>query len=66
MRTLFVILGVIALLVGVVWILQGANIIMGSVMSGSTFWLAAGAVAAIVGAGLLIVGARPRAASKPV
>ncbi len=64
MRAIPVIAGVIALLVGIVWILQGADILMGSVMSGSTFWLAAGVVAAIVGGGLLALGIRPRAAPK--
>ena len=58
MRTVFVAVGVIALLVGIVWILQGSNILMGSVMSGSTLWLGAGVVAALVGLGLLILGAR--------
>ena len=58
MRTLFVGIGVIALLVGLVWTLQGAGVIGGSVMSGSSFWLAAGVVLLIVGAGVLGMGAR--------
>lgn len=66
MRPVFAVLGVIAFLVGIVWILQGADILMGSVMSGSTFWLGAGVVAAVVGAVLLAVSARPRAAAKPI
>ncbi len=64
MRAIPVIAGVIALLVGIVWVLQGADILMGSVMSGSTFWLGAGVVAAVVGVGLLALGVRPRAAPK--
>ncbi len=64
MRTGFVAIGAIALLVGVVWVLQGANILMGSAMSGSAFWLGAGVVAALVGLGLLILGVRAPGAKK--
>ncbi len=49
MRTVFVGVGVIALLVGIVWTLQGANVLMGSVMSGSSFWLGTGIVLLAVG-----------------
>jgi hypothetical protein len=58
MRTLFVGIGVIALLIGLVWTLQGADVIAGSVMSGSSFWLAFGVVLLVVGAGMLVMGAR--------
>ncbi|HYM38531.1 MAG TPA: hypothetical protein VEY12_00095 [Thermoplasmata archaeon] len=65
MKTLFVVLGVLALLVGVVWILQGTDILMGSFMSGNSFWLAAGVVAALLGLGLVALGARAPGAKKP-
>lgn len=58
MRTAFVGIGVIAILVGVVWILQGANVLLGSVMSGSSFWLGAGIAVLLVGLLLVLVGAR--------
>jgi len=64
MRTLYVGIGVIAILIGLVWTLQGANVIMGSVMSGSSFWLAFGIVLFLVGAGALLVGARSPGAKK--
>jgi len=64
MRTLFVGIGVIALLVGVVWTLQGTNVITNSAMSGSSFWLAFGVVLLVVGIGLLVVGARSPGAKK--
>ncbi len=54
MRTVFVGAGVIALLVGIVWTLQGADVLLGSVMSGSSFWLAVGVVLLVVG--LLLAG----------
>ncbi len=64
MKPLFVSLGVIALLVGVVWVLQGSDVIMNSAMSGSWFWLGAGVVVAVVGLGLLVLGARGTGAKK--
>ncbi len=42
-------LGVILLLVGVVWALQGLNYIGGSFMTGQTSWLVIGVIAAIAG-----------------
>lgn len=64
MRTVFVVLGVLGLLVGIVWILQGSDVILNSAMSGSTFWLGAGVVLAIVGGGLIGLGARSTATQK--
>lgn len=65
MRTLFVGIGVIALLIGVVWTLQGTDVIMGSAMSGSSFWLAMGVVLVVVGVLVTLVGARASATKKP-
>ncbi len=64
MRTVFVGAGLIAALVGVVWTLQGADVLMGSVMSGSSFWLAVGVVLLIVGLILAGWGARAPSAKK--
>lgn len=44
------ILGVIFIVVGLVWVLQGSNVIGGSVMSGQSLWLYVGIFLAIVGA----------------
>ena len=46
------------LLVGIVWILQGINVLPGSFMTGQTFWAWAGLLALLVGLGLLLVGLR--------
>ena len=40
---------VIAVLIGAVWILQGANILGGSFMSGQSLWLYIGVVLALAG-----------------
>ena len=53
------ILGVILLLAGVVFSLQGANIITGSsLMSGNSTYIYVGAVVAIVGLALLVFSSR--------
>jgi len=47
------IVGVLALLVGAVWTLQGANVIAGSFMTGSKLWLGIGLVLVVGGVWLL-------------
>lgn len=61
MRIALNIVGVIALLLGALWTLQGANVLAGSVMSGQSMWLYIGIVVAIAGAGLLWWANRRRA-----
>jgi hypothetical protein len=58
MRWILLFLGVIMMLMGITWTLQGANILLGSIMSGDPFWLVVGIVAIIVGAALAIFGWR--------
>lgn len=53
MRIFLSILGVLIILVGVVWFLQGINVIGGSVMTGQSQWAIYGGIAVVVGAGLL-------------
>jgi len=53
MKLFGTIAGILLLLVGLLWILQGANILGGSVMSGQSQWLYIGIVVALVGAGLV-------------
>lgn len=55
LRPVLVVVGVIAALLGLVWMLQGIGILPGSVMSGSQFWAVAGAVTFLIG--LAIAGA---------
>ncbi|HUZ03505.1 MAG TPA: hypothetical protein VMU89_24435 [Thermomicrobiaceae bacterium] len=46
-------LGVVFLLVGVVWILQGVNVLGGSMMSGKSGYAVLGAIVAVIGLVLL-------------
>ena len=54
MRIALNISGVLCLLVGCVWILQGINILPGSFMTGQTKWAIYGGLLAAAGIGLLI------------
>ena len=58
MRIVWLILGALALAVGIVWTLQGFNIIGGSVMSGDTTFEIVGPIVGIVGLILVFVGVR--------
>lgn len=49
MRIFGSIVGVVLILLGGLWVLQGANIMAGSVMSGQSQWLYIGIVVVIVG-----------------
>lgn len=60
MRIALSILGVLCLLAGCVWILQGINILPGSFMTGQTKWAIYGGLLAVVGIGLLISANRRR------
>jgi hypothetical protein len=61
-RTTSVILGVLALLIGLVWMGQGLGLIAGSVMSGAMQWFWIGLVLAVAGIALLVAALRrPRA-----
>ena len=60
MRVALNVLGILCLLAGCVWILQGINILPGSFMTGQTKWAIYGALLAVVGIALLISGRRRR------
>jgi hypothetical protein len=52
--------GVLALLMGCVWFLQGINILPGSFMSGQTKWAVYGGVLLVAGIALLFLANRRR------
>jgi hypothetical protein len=55
MRVVWLVIGVLALIAGLIWTLQGLNVIGGSAMSGQTIWAIIGPIVGIVGLALLIV-----------
>ena len=52
--------GILLVGVGAVWFLQGITLLPGSFMTGQTPWAIIGAVTAVVGVALLMVGTRRR------
>ncbi len=52
--------GVLLVLVGVLWTLQGLGYVAGSVMTGVTVWAVIGPVVAVVGILLVLRGVRGR------
>ncbi len=54
MRIVLNVLGVLCLLLGCVWILQGINILPGSFMTGQTQWAIYGCLLIVVGVVALI------------
>jgi len=57
-KTVVKILAVILILVGIVWFLQGINVLPGSFMTGQLRWALYGGVSIIVGIILLVVARR--------
>ena len=64
MRILFNIVGVLCLLMGGVWFLQGINVLPGSFMTGQTKWAIYGGLLVVAGIGVL-VGANRRRSAPP-
>jgi hypothetical protein len=62
MRWALIVVGVLMLLMGSVWTVQGINVLPGSVMSGQSFWAIVGVILLIVGAALCYFGWRRGAA----
>ena len=54
MKLVITVVGVIAILMGAIWILQGLNVLPGSFMTGHIIWTGWGAVLVAIGAGLLV------------
>ncbi len=53
MRIVLSIIGVLLILMGAVWFLQGINVLPGSFMTGNPQWAVNGGIAIVIGLGLL-------------
>ena len=60
MRWLPAVVGIVLILLGGVWMLQGVGILGGSLMTGQTFWAIVGLILLIVGILLCAFGLRRR------
>jgi hypothetical protein len=58
MRIVMSVAGVLLILVGIVWILQGINVLPGSFMTGQTKWAVIGVITALIGIALLVLARR--------
>ena len=58
MRLTLNILGILLILIGGVWFLQGINVLPGSFMTGQTRWAVYGGITVVAGAALLLAAYR--------
>lgn len=58
MKTVLKVIGALVLLSGGIWFLQGLNLLPGSFMTGNPQWAINGAIAMLVGGGMLWFGFR--------
>lgn len=61
MRWVAIVGGVVMMLIGAIWTLQGASILLGSPMTGENFWLYTGIIVFLLGVTLAVWGWRRRA-----
>jgi hypothetical protein len=61
---LWMVVGLLAVVLGAVWTLQGLDVLDGSVMSGKSIWAIVGPVVAIVGLVLIVTGVTIRGRAK--
>lgn len=52
MRQFLTIVGIVLILIGGLWVLQGANVVGGSVMTGQPHWVFIGSIVVAVGLAL--------------
>jgi hypothetical protein len=58
MRWIWLIVGVVVTIVGLLWTLQGLDVVGGSAMSGKTIFAVIGPIVGVVGIILIVVGLR--------
>lgn len=54
MKWVLNVLGALLALVGIIWILQGINVLLGSLMSGQPLYAVLGVVVGVIGVALLV------------
>ncbi len=60
MKLALSIIGILLILIGLVWILQGVNVLLGSPMSGHIQYSVIGLVVALIGVAAIIIANRRR------
>ena len=64
MKTILTIIGVLLIILGAIWFLQGINVLPGSFMTGQIRWAVYGGIAVVTGI-VIIVLANRRKGSRP-
>jgi hypothetical protein len=59
MKIVLRIVGLLLVVFGCIWFLQGVNVLPGSFMTGQIRWAVYGGIAVVVGIGLLFAAKRP-------
>ena len=59
MRILPRVIGVLMVLIGTIWLLQGINVLQGSPMTGQTRWVVIGGAVAVAGLAVITVSFAP-------
>ena len=69
MKTILTIIGIVLIVLGAVWFLQGIGVLPGSFMTGQIQWAVYGAIAVVAGVVTLVLNgrrkAKPPSASAP-
>ena len=60
-KPLMAVVGVVVALLGLLFTLQGTDVIHGGAMSGTTFWTVAGPIIIVIGLAVAALGVRSRA-----
>jgi drug/metabolite transporter superfamily protein YnfA len=60
MKWILLVLGILLVLAGGVWVLQGLNVLTQGSMAGKSQWTVIGAVVAVLGAAMIVLGALQR------
>lgn len=63
-RWILLVVGALMLVMGLVWTLQGLNVLGGSAMTGQTLWVVVGPIVAIAGVVIVGLGVRSGAARR--
>ena len=66
MRWILAGVGVLMILIGAIWTLQGVGILLGSPMTGQSFWAIMGLLLLVVGIVLCVFGLRRKPSAPPL
>lgn len=64
MRMLMIFIGLLMTLVGGIWLFQGLGFLLGSFMTGQSFWAYAGGAVSFVGLLVLLMGLRRKSSTQ--